>query len=661
MLHSETKYLQSYKQFSDLIFDDYLIVWNPNVDDISRIPWICVIPVVFLGYVRLFLLSIFYPMSDTNIRNIAIIAHVDHGKTSLVDQLLKQSGTLKQIEGADLVMDNNDQERERGITIYAKNTALQYQWGTINIIDTPGHADFGSEVERVLRMVDSVLLVVDAYEGPMPQTKFVLRKSLQLWLKPIVVLNKIDKATARPAWVIDRLFDLFISLGASDEQAEFPVIYTSAKQWYAIYNPTDPAVDMEPLFETIIRYVQQAPNHSDKPFRMQIANLWYDNFVGRLGVGRVYEGTASVGQTVTIIGNDGTTRTGKISKMYNTLWLQKIEIPQARCGDIVTIAGIADIFVWETIGVWQVDPLPTITIDEPTMSMQFLVNDSPFAGKEGKYMTTRNLSERLNKELETNVWLKVQAQEGAFIVSGRGELHLGVLIESIRREGRELQVWPPQVIMHTQDGTKQEPIETLTIVVDDTLSGQIIQSLADRKGMMTLMTTDHGVTTIEFEIPTRGLLGFRSDFLLMTKGEWIMYSAFSHYDTYKWVIPKRTVWSMISGNTGQAMMYSIFKLQDRGPIFVDPAQQIYEWMIVGEHLKGSDIVVNLTVNKQLTNVRNSGNDEAMRIDPIIHMSLEEALGYIASDELVEITPKSIRMRKKYLTESARAIAKKVKS
>jgi GTP-binding protein len=595
------------------------------------------------------------------IRNIAIIAHVDHGKTTLVDQLLTQSWTMKHLEGQELVMDSNDQERERGITIYAKNTSVKYNGHTINIIDTPGHADFGSEVERVMRMVDCVILVVDAYEGPMPQTKFVLKKALELGLKPIVVLNKIDKSTARPAFVIDALFDLFIQLGATDEQAEFPVIYASAKNGFAMKNLTDEQKDMTPLFEAIMEYVPEAPNNPEKPLRMQIANLGYDDYLGRLGIGRVYEGTVKAGQQVTIIGNDGVTkRTGKISKVFTTLGLQRIESQVADCGDIVTIAGIPSIFVWETIGVGtDIEPLPSISIDEPTLKMEFLVNDSPFAGKEGKYMTTRNLQERLAKELETNVWLKVDTDDGRFLVSGRGELHLSVLIETMRREGRELQVGPPQVIIKTdENGNKQEPMEQLIINVDDNLAGSIIETVSNRKGMLQSMNAENGLTTIEFEIPTRGLLGFRGEFILLTRGQGLCYSSFSHYGDYVGEIAKRTVWSMISGNTGQAMMYSIFKLQDRGPIFVDPAQQIYEGMIVGEHLKGADLVINLTVNKQLTNVRNSGNDEAMRIDPIIHLTLEDALGYIWPDELVEITPKSIRMRKKYLNDSARTLAKK---
>lgn len=593
-----------------------------------------------------------------SIRNIAIIAHVDHGKTSLVDQLLKQSWTLKKMEDQDLVMDNNDQERERGITIYAKNTAIEYHGERINIVDTPWHADFGSEVERVLRMVDSVILVVDAYEGPMPQTKFVLKKSLELWLKPMVVINKIDKPAARPDRVIDQLFDLFILLGASDEQADFPIIYASAKNGYAMKNLSDEQKDLTPLFDAILENVAPAPEKLDEPFRMQIANLGYDDYLWRLGIGRVYEGKIKVWSQVTIIWNDGIKRSGKIAKLFTTLGLQRIETEEATCGDIITISGIPNIFVGETVGVGEFEPLPTIAIDEPTLSMEFLVNDSPFAGKEGKYMTTRNMAERLEKEVETNVGLKVENQDGKFIVSGRGELHLGVLIESIRREGRELQVWAPQVIYKEENGQKLEPMESLVVSVEDDLSGTVIDMLAPRKWLMQNMYSENGLTTMEFSIPTRWLLGFRGEFILATKGEWIMYSAFSHYEPFKWEIQKRQVWSMISSATGQAMMYGIFKLQERGPIFVDPAQPIYEGMIVGEHLKGGDMTVNLTINKQMNNVRNSGNDEAMRIDPIVHLSLEQAMGYIAHDELVEITPKAIRIRKKYLTESARTIAKK---
>jgi len=592
------------------------------------------------------------------IRNVAIIAHVDHGKTSLVDQLLQQSWTLKALEWSDLIMDNNDQERERWITIYAKNTAIIYKWERINIVDTPGHADFGSEVERVLRMVDSVLLVVDAYEWPMPQTKFVLKKSLELRLKPIVVINKIDKPTARINEVIDRLFDLFILLWATDEQADFPILYASAKQWFAVENLEDERKDMTPLFDAILKYVPEAPNYPDKEFRMQVVNLGYDNFLGRLWIGRVYEWTLKPGTQVKVINQKWEIRTWRINKVFSTLWLQRIEQEEAQCGDIVTIAWIPDIFVWETVGTGDVQALPSIAIDKPTLQMEFLVNDSPFAWKEWKYMTTRNLRERLEKELETNVWLEVDFSDGKFLVSWRWELHLSVLIETIRREWRELQVWAPQVIFREVNDEKEEPIETLVVSVEDELAWTIIETLSHRKWMMNTMNSANGLTTIEFEIPTRGLLWFRGEFILMTKWEWIMYSAFSHYEPWKWEIKKRDVGSMISSATWQAMNYGIFKLQERGPIFIDPAQPIYEWMVVGEHLKWGDMTVNLTINKQQNNFRNSGNDEAMLLNPIRHMTLEDALGYIWLDELVEITPKSIRIRKKYLTEWARNRARK---
>lgn len=593
-----------------------------------------------------------------DIRNIAIIAHVDHGKTTLVDQLLKQSGTLKKMDDQNLIMDSNDQERERGITIYSKNTAIEYKNTRINIVDTPGHADFGSEVERVLRMIDSVILVVDAYEWPMPQTKFVLKKALELWLNPIVVINKIDKPTARPERVIDMLFDLFISLWANDTQADFPIVYASAKNWYSMNHLSDEWKNMEPIFETILKNVPIAPNFPDKPFRMQVANLAYDDYLWRLWIGRVYEWEAKTGQQVKITWNDWTVRNWKIWKIFTTLWLQRIETNYGKCGDIITISGIPSIFVWETVGIWDVVPLPSISIDKPTLKMEFLVNDSPFAGKEWKYMTTRNLEERLMKEIETNVWLKVEMEDGKFMVSGRWELHLWVLIESIRREWRELQVWAPQVIFKETNGHKQEPIENLVINVDEKLSGTVIETISNRKWLMKNMQTTNWVTILEFEIPTRWLLWFRWEFILMTKWEWIMYSSFSHYENWKWEIKKRDVWSMISSATWPAMKYGIFKLQERWPIFVDPAQNIYEWMIVWEHLKWWDMTINLTINKQQNNVRNSWNDEAMRLNPIIHLSLEDALWYIAHDELIEITPKNIRIRKKYLTDIAKNLAKK---
>lgn len=601
-----------------------------------------------------------------SIRNIAIIAHVDHGKTTLVDQLLKQSGTMVKMENADLIMDSNDQERERGITIYAKNTSvIRQDTNTINIIDTPGHADFGSEVERVLRMVDSVLLVVDAYEGPMPQTKFVLKKSLELGLKPIVVINKIDKATARPEWVINELFDLFIALDATDEQAHFPIVYASAKNGYAMndltdFDPENPPKDITPIFDAVMKHVAEAPDKSDELLTMQVVNLAYDDYVGRLGIGRISTGTISAGQQVIVFNNAWVPRKGKVSKVYTTLGLSKIETPTGKCGDVVTIAGIPDIFVGDTITVEGGNPLPPLHIDEPTLTMDFLVNDSPFMGREGKQVTSRNLLERLQKELEVNVGLKVDFGSGnRFTVSGRGELHLSVLIETMRREGFELQVSAPQVIIKTIEGQRQEPVEHVFVNVADEYSGTVIEMLSNRKWLLKTMNSSHGQTTLEFDVPTRGLLGFRGAFILLTKGEGILYSSFSHYEKYKGELPKRTNGSMISQENGKAMKYSIRKLQERGDIFVDPGQELYEGMIVGESAKPGDLTVNLTKNKQQTNVRESGNDEAMRISPIIHLTLEDALAYIGPDEYVEVTPKTIRLRKIYLTPAAREKAKKI--
>jgi GTP-binding protein len=595
-------------------------------------------------------------------RNIAIIAHVDHGKTTLVDALLKQSGVFRDNEQVDTcVMDSNDQEKERGITIYAKNTAVYYNDVKINIVDTPGHADFGSEVERVLRMVDSVCLVVDAYEGPMPQTKFVLKKALELGLKPLVIINKIDKPTAQPDAVIDMLFDLFVQLGATDEQLDITdgrIVYTIAREGIAKHNLTDVSDNITPLYETIIEKVAEAQNDTEKPFKMQIANLAYDNYVGRMGVGRVYEGKAKVGQTVTIIANDGTRRTGKISKVYTSLGLKKIEVEEGEAGDIITIAGIPDIYVGETVTTdANTTPMPAITVDEPTLKMEFMVNDSPFAGKEGKYVTSRQIRERLEKEMEMNVGLKIDfdgSDGNGYVVSGRGELHLSVLVETMRREGFELQVGCPQVIFHElAGGKKQEPIENVVMWVPEDRAGTIFEMLGKRKGVCKNMNTVNGITNMEFEVPTRGLLGFRSRFTIETKGEGIIYSSFSHYDDYKGPIEKRDVGSMISGNPGTAMAYSLWKLEERGPILIEPTTELYEGMIIGEHLKGGDLVVNATKNKQLTNMRASGTDEAIRLTPIRKMTLEDCLDYIGDDELVEATPTSLRLRKKWLTENER--------
>lgn len=588
-------------------------------------------------------------------RNIAIIAHVDHGKTTLVDAMLQQSGTFRANEKVDeRVMDSNDQEKERGITIYAKNTSIFYNGNKINVVDTPWHADFGSEVERVLRMVDSVCLVVDAYEGPMPQTKFVLKKSLQLGLKPIVIINKIDKPTSRPDWVVDQLFDLFVQLGANDEQLDFPVCYAIARDGIAKRDLADDSDNIIPLFDMIMEKVKEAPNDEGKPFRMQVANLAYDNFLWRLAIWRVYEGKVKVWQEVVITSNDGVQRKGKISEILTNHGITKVKTQEAEAGDIVTIAWIPDIFVWETIAqdasVPQLDP---ITIDEPTLRMEFLVNNSPFCGKEGKLVTSRQIRDRLEKELETNVWMKIDFSGENFIVSGRWELHLSVLIETMRREGFELQVWAPEVIMHIENGVKKEPIERVAVSVPSEFAWSVIERLGKRKWEMTNMEDENGITNLEFKVPTRWLLGFKSEFTTITKGEWILSSSFEEFADYKGTIEKREVGSMISWEAWTTMAYSLWKLQERGPLFVDPAVNVYEWMIIWEHLKWGELVVNATKNKQLTNVRASGTDEALKLTTPKRMTLEEAIDYIGPDEYVEVTPENIRLRKKYLSETDR--------
>lgn len=589
-------------------------------------------------------------------RNIAIIAHVDHGKTTLVDALLKQSGTFRENEKVDTcVMDSNDQEKERWITIYAKNTSVFYKGNKINVVDTPGHADFWSEVERVLRMVDSVCLVVDAYEGPMPQTKFVLKKSLELWLKPLVIINKIDKPTARPDYVINELFDLFVTLWANDEQLDFPVCYAIARDWIAKRELNDESSDISPLFEMIMEKVPEAPNDMDKPFRMQVANLAYDNFLWRLAIWRVYEWKVKVGQEVVITNNSWIQRKGKIAEILTNEWLNKVKVKEAVAWDIVTISWIADIFVWETIAEnADITQMPAITIDEPTLKMEFLVNNSPFCGKEWKMVTSRQIRDRLEKELETNVWLKIDFDSwDNFMVSGRWELHLSVLIETMRREWYELQVWAPEVIMHTENGVKMEPIERVAVSVPSEFSWAVIEKLWKRKWEMVNMIDENGLVSMEFKVPTRWLLGFKSEFTTITKWEWILTSAFEEFSPYKGPIEKREVWSMVSGENGSTMAYSLWKLQERWPLFVDPAIEIYEWMIIWEHLKWWELVVNATKNKQLTNVRASGTDEALRLVTPKRMTLEEAIDYIGPDEYVEVTPLNIRLRKKFLTETDR--------
>lgn len=591
-------------------------------------------------------------------RNIAIIAHVDHGKTTLVDELLKADDNFDTRVGLEVcVMDSNAQEKERGITIYSKNTSIRYKGNKINIVDTPGHADFGSEVERVLRTVDSVCLVVDAYEGPMPQTKFVLKKSLELWLHPIIVINKMDKPTARPDWVIDQLFDLFVQLWASDDQLNHlnEPVYAIAREGKAWRNEWDEQKDITPLLDFIMDRVEHAENDATAPFKMQIANLGYDNFLGRLGIGRIYDGTVKVGQEVIITSNDWKKRKWKISDILTNEWLEKVKSTEAYAWDIITIAGIPDIYVWETVAVNEnVEQMPPITIDEPTLKMEFLVNNSPFAGKEGKFVTSRQIRDRLEKELETNVWLKIDFDSGDnYEVAGRWELHLSVLIETMRREWFELQVWAPVVIMHEENGKKMEPIENVSVSVPSGNEWVVIAELWKRKGMMSNMVENNWIVSLEFRVPTRWLLGFKSEFTTMTKGEGLLSSSFDCFEEYKGPIEKRSVGSMISMENGKTMAYSLFNLQDRGTIFVKPATEIYEGMIIWESNKGQDLSVNATKNKKLTNVRASGTDEALKLTPPKLMTLEEAIDYISSDEYVEVTPLSIRLRKKYLSETDR--------
>lgn len=602
-----------------------------------------------------------YQKTMSDIYNIAIVAHVDHGKTTLVNALLKSSDKFDAHKGlVERAMDSNDQEKERGITIYAKNAAITYQGKKLNIVDTPGHADFGSEVERVLRTVDAVILVVDAFEGPMPQTKFVLRKSLELGHKVLVVINKIDKPMARPDKVVDLTFDLFASLGATNEQLDFPYIYTMAKKGIAIKELDDEQKDIRPLIDFIFENVQPADSNLEVAFRMQPATLQYDNFLGRIAIGRVHEGVLKPNQTVTVIKGSGEKRPGKITKIFDFEGMDRCEVQEAKSGDIVAVSGLPEIYVGETI---TTDPeaqaLPAIKVDPPALAIKFIVNDSPFAGREGEFVTNRHLKERLEKELETNVGLKIEPIEGsdAIKVYGRGEMHIAVLIETMRREGFELQISQPEVIMREIDGEKQEPIESAVINVPDEISGSVIKALGRRKGIMKNMKSENGNTLLEFDVPTRGLLGFRSVFLLLTRGEGTFYHSFDHYAPYAGKIEKRTVGSMISGEGGSTMAYSLWKLQERGPLFVGPATEVYEGMIIGEHNQGTDLVVNPTKNKKLTNVRSSGADDALNLTPITPVSLESAIEYIKKDEYAEITPTRVRLRKKFLNENDRKRAR----
>jgi GTP-binding protein len=592
-----------------------------------------------------------------NIRNIAIIAHVDHGKTTLVDALLKQSNVFRANEKVqERVMDSNDIERERGITILSKNTAVNYNGVKINIVDTPGHADFGGEVERVLKMVDSVLLVVDAYEGTMPQTKFVLKKALELGLKPIVVINKIDRPDGRPTEVIDEVFDLFVELGANDEQLDFSIVYCSARNGYAKIELEDESIGMEPLFQTIISNVKPPEGNIDMPLQMLITTIDYSEYVGKIAVGKIERGRIRKNQNVSIISKDGKISNVKISNLYVYNGLKREEAEEAMLGDIVAVSGIGDVNIGETIADSSApEALPFVSIDEPTISMNFMVNDSPFAGREGDYVTSRHLRDRLIKELETNVSLRVEElSPDCFKVSGRGELHLAILIETMRREGYEFQVSKPTVIFKEIDGVLQEPIENLTIDVPEEFMGAVMEKLGPRKAEMVNMTSAiNGYTRLEFVIPSRGLIGFRNEFMTDTKGNGIMNHVLNSYDSYKGDIPERSRGSLVVFEPGEAVTYGLYNAQERGTLFIGAGIDVYEGMIAGECSRAEDIDVNVCKKKHLSNTRASGSDDALRLTPAKVMSLEQCLEFVNADEIVEITPKSIRMRKRILNSDMR--------
>ncbi|MGY0399145.1 MAG: translational GTPase TypA [Ostreibacterium sp.] len=594
-----------------------------------------------------------------NLRNIAIIAHVDHGKTTLVDQLFKQSGSLNERTKLDeRAMDSGDLEKERGITITAKNTAIHYQDYHINIVDTPGHADFGGEVERVLSMVDSVLLLVDAVDGPMPQTRFVTQKAFALGLKPIIVVNKIDRDGARPDWVIDEVFDLFDKLGATDEQLDFPIIYASAMNGYAGLEDDITSGDMTPIFEAIINKVPAPETNTEGSFQMRVSSLGYDNFKGVIGIGRVNRGNISNNTPITLIDFDGKTRNGRILQIYTFLGLDKIEIDSAQAGDIIAITGIEDLNISDTIcNPQNVEAMPAITIDGPTMVMMFQVNTSPFSGKEGKFVTSRQIRERLAKELLHNVALRVEDTPDAdkFRVSGRGELHLSVLIETMRREGYELAVGRPEVIMREVNGEIQEPYEFVTLDVEEEHQGSVMEQLGLRKGDLQNMVPDgKGRVRLEYIIPTRGLIGYQTEFLTTTSGTGIKNQVFDHYGPKKATgLRSRTNGVLISMAPGKCLAFSIFNLQERGRMMVSHGDEVYQGQVVGIHNRNNDLVVNPLKGKQLTNVRASGTDESIILTPPIKMTLEQALEFIQDDELVETTPKNIRIRKKLLTENER--------
>lgn len=593
-----------------------------------------------------------------DIRNIAIIAHVDHGKTTLVDALLKQSKVFRENEVMqERVMDSNDLERERGITILSKNTAVMYNGVKINIIDTPGHADFGGEVERVLKMVDSVLLVVDAYEGAMPQTKFVLKKALELGLDPMVVINKIDRKDARPEAVIDEIFDLFVELGATDEQLDFKIIYASARDGVAVSELEDEPVDMVPLFEAIIETVHPPKGYIDEPLQMLVTSIDYNEYVGKIGIGKIERGTIRKNQTVAQMSKDGSKKNVKVSNVYTYDGLKRVEVEEAKLGDIIAISGIPGINIGETIAdATNPEALPFVDIDEPTLSMNFIVNNSPFAGQDGDFVTSRHLRDRLMKELETNVSLRVEETDSAdsFKVSGRGELHLSILIETMRREGYEFQVSKPSVIYKHENGELLEPMENLTMDVPEEYMGVVMEKMGPRKAEMVNMTSAvNGYTRLEFKVPSRGIIGLRNEFMTETRGNGIMNHVLVGYEKYKGDIVERNRGSLVVFESGESIGYGLFNAQERGRLFIGPGVPVYQGMVCGECSRNEDIEVNVCKKKHLSNTRSSGSDDALKLIPVPNMSLEQCIEFIASDELVEVTPKTIRLRKKILDPTLR--------
>jgi GTP-binding protein len=595
----------------------------------------------------------------SKLRNIAIIAHVDHGKTTLVDQLLSQSGTFgERADAPERIMDSNDLEKERGITILSKNTAIRWGDYRINIVDTPGHADFGGEVERVLSMVDSVLLLVDAVEGPMPQTRFVTQKAFDLGLKPIVVINKIDRPGSRPHWVLDQTFDLFDRLGATDEQLDFPVIYASALRGYARNETDHHSEDMTPLFEAIIEHVAPPQVDPDAPFQMQVITLDYNSYVGVIGIGRISRGKIKTNMPVTLVDRDGKQRAARIGQVFGFHGLERIEVPEARAGDIIAFTGIEKLGISDTLcDPSCIEALPVLSVDEPTVSMTFQVNNSPFAGKDGKYVTSRNIQERLQRELIHNVALQVEetGDPDRFKVSGRGELHLAILIETMRREGFEMGVSRPEVIIREIDGIQQEPYEQVTVDIEDVHQGTIMEKLGERGGELTDMVPDgKGRVRLDYVMPSRGLIGFRTEFLTGTQGSGLIYSVFSHYGPRKsGEYGQRSNGVLIANGAGKALGYALFNLQERGRLFIGHGEEVYEGAIIGIHSRNNDLVVNPLKGKQLTNIRAAGTDENIQLSPPIRMSLEQALEFIDDDELVEVTPNHIRLRKKLLLEHER--------